>query len=98
MSQPHQNHVAGFLLSLTAAALWGVLPIALKELLAGMDAATVVWYRFLVAAVVLGIWLAARKSLPPILQVAVKERWLLFIAALGLCGNYYFFSDFKKLV
>lgn len=92
MSQPQQNHVAGFLLSLTAALLWGLLPIALKELLAGMDASTVVWYRFLVAGLVLGLWLAYKKSLPPIFQVPVKERWLLFVAALGLCGNYYYFS------
>ncbi len=79
-------------MSLTAAALWGILPIALKELLAGMDASTVVWYRFAVAGVVLGLWLLIRNDLPPIFKVPVKERWLLLIAALGLCGNYYYFS------
>lgn len=92
MNEARQHHVAGFLLSLTAAALWGILPIALKELLVGMDASTVVWYRFIVAGVVLGIWLLARNDLPPLLKVPVKERWLLLVSALGLCGNYYYFS------
>ncbi len=92
MHQAKQHHVAGFLLSLTAAAMWGVLPIALKELLAGMDATTVVWYRFVVAGAALLLWLLYRNSLPRIMQVPVKVRWFLLIAALGLCGNYYYFS------
>ena len=57
-----------------------------------MDASTVVWYRFVVAGAVLGIWLVAKNDLPPVFKVPVKERWLLLIAALGLCGNYYYFS------
>ncbi len=92
MHQAKQHHVAGFLLSLTAAAMWGVLPVALKELLAGMDASTVVWYRFVVAGVALFAWLLFRDSLPAIMQVPVKVRWALLIAALGLCGNYYYFA------
>lgn len=72
--------------------MWGVLPIALKELLAGMDAGTVVWFRFLVAGSALFLWLAAHNNLPRIMQVPVKVRWFLLIAALGLCGNYYYFS------
>ncbi len=92
MNQPQQNPVLGFFLSLIAAGLWGVLPIALKELLTGMEAGTVVWYRFLVAGVVLFGWLALRGNLPPLMSVSNKLRWLLLIAALGLCGNYYYFS------
>ena len=49
MHDKPQKPLAGALLSLTTAALWGVLPVALKELLSVMDAGTVVWYRFLVA-------------------------------------------------
>ena len=45
-----KNHSLGFILSLITAFMWGVLPIALKELLKGMDASTIVWYRFLFAA------------------------------------------------
>ena len=92
MHKPEQNHFAGAILSLIAAAMWGVLPIALKELLLGMDASTVVWYRFLVAGIALFIWLASRNSLPALLSVPVKIRWMMLVAALGLCGNYYFFS------
>ena len=92
MHKPEQNHFAGAILSLITAAMWGVLPIALKELLLGMDASTMVWYRFLVAGVALFIWLASRNSLPALLSVPVKIRWMMLVAALGLCGNYYFFS------
>ena len=47
----------GFLLALTTTLLWGVLPIMLKQVLQGMDAATVSWYRMLSSGVVLLIWL-----------------------------------------
>ena len=40
----------GLLLSLATVSMWGVLPIVLKLLLAHMDAATITWYRFLIAA------------------------------------------------
>jgi len=92
MNHSQQNPVLGFFLSLVAAALWGVLPIALKELLTGMEASTVVWYRFLVAGLALFGWLAWRGNLPPLLSTSNKLRALLLIAALGLCGNYYYFS------
>ena len=48
-----QSNLKGFLLSLTAAVMWGMLPVALKEVLTGMDATTIVWYRFLIAGFVL---------------------------------------------
>lgn len=92
MSGSHQHHVAGFLLSLVAAMMWGVLPIALKELLAGMDATTIVWYRFLVAGVVLFAWLAYTRKIPSIVQVSSRTRWYLLAASLGLCTNYFGFS------
>ena len=92
MHDKPQKPLAGALLSLTTAALWGVLPVALKELLSVMDAGTVVWYRFLVAGLVILVWLAARKNLPDLFRASVRVRWMMFIAALGLCGNYYFFS------
>jgi drug/metabolite transporter (DMT)-like permease len=36
----------GLALALTTALCWGLLPIALKIVLAGMDAWTITWYRF----------------------------------------------------
>lgn len=92
MHTPEQKHVAGFFLSLIAAMLWGMLPVALKELLAGMDATTIVWYRFLVAGMVLCTWLAYTGQLPAIMQKTVRVRYFLLIAAAGLCSNYFLFS------
>jgi len=92
MHSPTQNHVAGFALSLVAAMLWGFLPVAIKELLAGMDATTIIWYRFLVAGVVLFSWLAYKNRLPPLMRVDSRTRWFMFIAALCLCSNYFLFS------
>jgi len=93
MSTTSQNHFLGFGLSLTTAALWGTLPVALKELLAGMDASTIVWYRFLVAGIVLLLWLLVRNELPKVFSVSGRIRWYLFFAAAGLCCNYFWFSD-----
>lgn len=92
MREVTQRPVLGFGLSLTAAMLWGVLPIVLKELLAGMDATTIVWYRFLVALFVLALWLFVKRQLPPLLSVGRKVNTLLLIASLGLCANYFLFS------
>ncbi len=92
MQNPAQSHVAGFFLSLVAAIMWGMLPVALKELLAGMDATTIVWYRFLVAGIVLFIWLAVKRQLPKVIQAGIRIRWFLFIAAACLCSNYFLFS------
>lgn len=92
MNTPQQNPALGFFLALVAAGLWGVLPIALKELISGMGASTIVWYRFLVAGIILFGWLAIRGNLPAIMSVSNKLRWFLLVAALGLCGNYYYFS------
>ena len=41
----------GLALALTTAVFWGLLPIALKVTLAGMDAWTLTWYRFTTAAI-----------------------------------------------
>ncbi len=92
MNESVNKPLLGFFLSLVAAMMWGVLPIALKELLDSMDATTIVWYRFFVAFVVLVIWLGYRRQLPPLLQNSNRVNLMLLIAALGLCANYFFFS------
>ena len=58
------NWRLGFTLSLTTAALWGLLPIALKVVLEGMDAYTIVWWRFAISMAGLGAFLALRGALP----------------------------------
>ena len=72
--------------------LWGVLPIALKELLAGMDAVTIVWYRFFVAGIVLLVWLGMRRNLPSLFIQNTQTKWFLVLAATGLVINYFLFS------
>jgi drug/metabolite transporter (DMT)-like permease len=89
---PTQSNLKGFLLSLIAAVMWGMLPVALKEVLAAMDATTIVWYRFLVAGVVLWGWLAFTGQLPKLASATRRTQGFLLIASMGLCANYFFFS------
>ena len=89
MHQTTGNSVLGLILALTTAVLWGILPIALKVVLDVMDANTITAVRFLVAAVLVGIWLAARGKLP---AIGVLKRSniakLMLIAIIGLLANY----------
>lgn len=78
----------GFLLALTTTLLWGVLPIMLKQVLEGMDAITVSWYRMLSSGLVLLVWLAMRGKLPSIRALSGTNRGLLLVAVLGLAFNY----------
>jgi len=81
----------GFALALSTAVLWGVLPIALKLLLEAMDPYTITWYRFLAAAIVLGLFIARRGELPGLTQLGEYGWRLMAIAVLGLSGNYLFY-------
>jgi len=78
----------GLALALTTAVCWGLLPIALKVTLAGMDAWTLTWFRFATAAVALGMFLAWRRRLP-FRSPLTGRGWRLYAAALlCLVGNY----------
>lgn len=78
----------GFLLALTAAILWGLLPIAIEVVLTDMDAYTITWWRFAVSLAGLGAFLAARRQLPRI-KGAGRLGWaLLALAAVTLVANY----------
>ncbi|MGH8197146.1 MAG: DMT family transporter [Steroidobacteraceae bacterium] len=78
----------GFTLSFCTAALWGVLPIALKIVLAGMDAYTITWWRFAVAMAGLGAILAWRGQLPRLSGFGQGAAALLGLALLTLVANY----------
>jgi drug/metabolite transporter (DMT)-like permease len=82
------NWRLGLTLSLTTAALWGVLPIALKVVLEGMDPNTIVWWRFAVATAGLGAFLAWRGKLPRPAGAGRVALALLAVATLALIGNY----------
>ncbi|CRX79412.1 DMT family transporter [Yersinia enterocolitica] len=84
----------GIFWALTTAVFWGALPIAMKQVLEVMEPYTIVWYRFMMATIGLGIILASRRQLPS-LKLFRQRRWLvlLIVATCGLLGNFIFFSS-----
>lgn len=87
MNTPSGRWRAGLVFSLGATLLWGSLPIALKTLVEVMDAATIAWYRFLGAALVLGAYLWGRRSLPSPARFRGTSLVALLVAILGLTAN-----------
>ena len=75
-------------MALTTAMLWGVLPIALKYTLTGMDAYTITWWRFAVSMLGLGAFLAWRGQLPSLRDAGGIAMALLAVAMFALVGNY----------
>jgi drug/metabolite transporter (DMT)-like permease len=89
MHQSSGRWQLGLILSLVTSLLWGMLPIALKGILQDMDAATITWYRFLVAAIIMWIFLSKKKLIPDLKWLKNKKELTLFIlVAVGLTGNY----------
>lgn len=83
----------GAMLALTTAIFWGILPIAMKQVLEVMSPATIVWYRFVVAFIGLGLWLAWRKNLPMMNTLNTKKVSILIVASLGLAANFVLFNS-----
>src|SRR5689334_1612298 len=78
----------GLALSLAAALLWGLLPIALKPLLRALGPLTITWYRFLAALVVLWLWLRLNRATPDYRKLRGRTAVILLVAIVGLIGNY----------
>jgi drug/metabolite transporter (DMT)-like permease len=76
------------LLALTCAVFWGVLPIALDLVLAGLDPYTITWCRFASATLALGAILGALGGLPRPHALGLRVWRLLGVALIGLTGNY----------
>ena len=87
-----QQPLLGFTFALITAMAWGSLPIALKQALSVMNAQTIVWYRFIVAAISLLALLAYKKKLPELMKVG-QYAWLALIGVIGLTGNFLLFSS-----
>lgn len=81
----------GFTLSLFAALLWGLLPIALKGLLGQMDPVTITWYRFLLAALILAAFVFRKGDVSDFQKLRGTVLLLLAIAGFSLYGNYVLF-------
>ncbi|MGF1700690.1 DMT family transporter [Photobacterium makurazakiensis] len=90
---PQYNPTMGIMLALLTAVFWGALPIAMKQAVEVMDPFTIVWYRFITASVGLGLWLSFRKQLPSVKTLGVKNGTILFLASLGLAGNFVLFNS-----
>jgi len=81
----------GLLLAAGTAGFWATLPVALKITLEQVDALTLTWFRFLVAFVLVGGWLATRGQLAPLRTLRRRHWGLLGLAGLMLIGNYVFY-------
>lgn len=78
----------GLSLALATALFWATLPVALKVALEAVDALTLTWFRFLFAAVAMGLWLGWRGKLGQLRGLS-RSTWIwLALAAAGLIGNY----------
>jgi drug/metabolite transporter (DMT)-like permease len=87
---PHRSHLA-LPLALLAALFWGLLPLALQLVAPALDPYTITWCRFLVAALVVGLFLGRRSSLPRPWRLTPGLRLLVPVAIVGLTLNYTLF-------
>ena len=81
-----QNHTKGIIYASVTAFFWGFLAIALKVAVQKVDPLTVVWFRFVVAFVVLAAWLFYKQ--PASFRIIQKPPLWLVLAALALSWNY----------
>ena len=88
LHQPTGRGRLGFALAALTMLLWGVLPLALKQALRSLDAVTITWFRFGVASLVLGAFLASRGRLPAVGRLGRRGFALLAIAVVGLAANF----------
>ena len=78
----------GLTFALVTAVMWGLLPLALKEVLAVMDPLTISWYRFSISALIAMLWYGHRRA--PALRALLSKphRSWSALAVFGLAGNY----------
>ncbi|MCO4167535.1 DMT family transporter [Actinobacillus suis] len=86
-----QRPLLGFSLALLATATWGSLPMMAQQVLKYVDAQTLVWSRFVVAAAVLGLLLLATYRLPKLAKLTLKDGGCLGV--IGLSINFVLFAD-----
>lgn len=79
---------AGFFLSLLTALMWGVLPVSFVLLIGSMDTITITWFRFVIAAAIVFIFLWRQGKLPPVRRFGKKINLLLIFTATALAGNF----------
>lgn len=82
----------GFIFAFIAITMWGMLPVALQQVLKFMDAQTVVWFRFVSALIGLYLILFFAKKLPKRTAFTRRHVLLFAIAIFGLSCNFYLFN------
>ena len=81
-----QNHLKGIIYAGITALFWGVLAIVLKIIDDKVEPITIVWFRFLLAFLILAAWQAAKN--PGSFKILIRPPVLLVIATLALTWNY----------
>jgi len=75
-------------LAFTSIIFWGVLPIVFKVLVEKIDVFTIVWFRFLGAAIIISFFIVRKYGSAPLFKVRGVVLVLTIITILGLGGNY----------
>lgn len=92
LHKPTGRWQLGFSLSLVTAFFWGVLPLAIQQVLTTIDAMTLIWFRFIVAALFVTGLLWQKKRLPKLRGRGIRSYALITVATIGLLLNYIFFT------
>lgn len=88
----------GFIFAFTAACMWGSLPIALQQVLKTVDAQTIVWFRFAVAAVGLFLILKVTRKLPNLTALYLRHWLLILLGVVGLSANFFLYNVALKYI
>lgn len=81
-----QNHTKGILYASITALFWGFLAIVLKIIDNDLEPETIVWFRFVLAFLMLAGWQAAKDK--SAFKLMLKPPLLLIVATLALSWNY----------
>ena len=81
-----QNHAKGILYASVTAVFWGFLAIVLKIIDNDLEPETIVWFRFLLAFLMLAGWQSSKDK--SAFKLMLKPPILLIIATLALSWNY----------
>ncbi|NJO69108.1 MAG: DMT family transporter [Bacteroidetes bacterium] len=77
----------GIFYACAAAVMWAILAIALKVSANTIDSATIVWFRFSLAFLILLIYMLIRY--PQEIRILYKPPWMLVVGSIGLAWNFY---------
>jgi len=86
----------GILYASFSSLLWGLQVIILKISVEYISPATIVWFRFLMAFLIIFTFYGFKN--PGALKMLIRPPLFLIFAALGLAGNYFFFLLGVKLI